>query len=275
MKTLFFFLLFFVSAYANAQTASEQLELAERDFQRATLERGVDGWNSFFADSGAQLQNTSRIVRGHAAIRELMGEFLASKTERLIWWPISSEVGERGDMAYTFGASGVVSADSTGQLTIAGRGTYLTVWRKQRDGRWLVTADMGGQARPAALAALADTVVAKEIANIEQARSRAIQNRNRSEIENIYAYDFLGIPANGKIVDRTEFLPVLLSVNRGMRYRSDVTNVSVAGETGIVTGILYAFADNMTDTRSSFLHIYARRAGKWVLIRGISNAMKK
>jgi ketosteroid isomerase-like protein len=275
MKTLFFFLLFSVSAYGNAQTANEQLELAERDFQRATLERGVDGWNSFFADSGAQLQNTSRIVRGHAAIKELMGEFLASKTERLIWWPVSREVGASGDMAYTFGASGVVSADSTGQLTIAGRGTYLTVWRKQRDGRWLVTADMGGQARPAALAALADTAAVKAITNIELARSWAIQNRDRAEIEKIYAYDFLGISANGNVVDRTEFLSMLRSVNRGMRYRSDVTNVSVAGETGIVTGILYAFADNITEARSSFLHVYTRRAGKWVFIRGISNPMKK
>ena len=62
-----------LAEYAAAQKlgAQEQLELAERDFQKATLERGVEGWNSFFADSGAQLQNTSRIVRGHAAIKAL------------------------------------------------------------------------------------------------------------------------------------------------------------------------------------------------------------
>lgn len=275
-RILFAGLLLTCSAHLiSAQSSSARaLELAERDFQRATLEKGVDGWNSFFADSGAQLQNTSRIVRGHSAIKSLMGDFLASRTERLIWWPVATEVSEKGDMAYTFGASGVVAADSSGRLGIEGRGTYLTVWRKQRNGSWKVTADMGGQASARALERAADTGSVREITRIEQERSTAILAMDRAALERIYAYDFLGVTADGRVVNRSEVLPVLVRNHTGERFATESLVVSVAGETGIVSGILRRDTDSMTSTRSSFLHVYVRRHGKWVFIRGLASAMR-
>ena len=276
MKLRIACLTFCIATSANAQSPMEQLELAERDFQRATLERGVEGWNSFFADSGAQLQNTSHIVRGHAPIRELMGDFLASKTDRLIWWPVATEVSASGDMAYTFGASGVVSADSTGALAIAGRGTYLTVWRRDKSGNWKVSADMGGQASARALERAADTAAARAVEKVEVARSSAIAARNRVELERIYSYDFLGIATNGAVVDRNAIIPVLL-MTHGTRYRSDVQSVSVAGATAIVAGVLHSFFDNLSEapTATSFLHVYVRRAGSWVFVRGLTSPLKK
>jgi ketosteroid isomerase-like protein len=265
------------SSAAAQRTQVEQLELAERDFQRATLEKGVEGWNSFFADSGAQLQNTSHIVRGHAAIRELMGEFLASKTDRLIWWPVSSEISTSGDMAYTFGASGVVSVDSTGALSIAGRGTYLTVWRRDARGNWKVTADMGGQASARALERAADANAAQEIQGIERVRVGAIERRNVPALERIYSHDFLGITANGGVIDRSALFRGLRGVDQGFRYNSFVSNVSVAGETGIVTGVLHTIFDNLAQRQTdvSFLHIYVRRGGTWVFVRELTNPVKK
>ncbi|MBA3657233.1 MAG: nuclear transport factor 2 family protein [Gemmatimonadaceae bacterium] len=259
---------------ALAQSTTEQLELAERDFQRATLERGVEGWNSFFADSGAQLQNTSRIVRGHAAIRELMGEFLASKTERLIWWPVATELSEHGEMAYTFGASGVVAPDSAGKLAIDGRGTYLTVWRRQHDGAWKVAADMGGQASARALEHAADTAAATEIIRLEAARSDAIAARDRAALERIYSFDFLGIRGTGPPVDRSTIIPELLNASKFVLARVESPAVTVAGESGYVNGVLRNASDAGTVTYTSFLHIYVRRAGKWQLVRGISGSMK-
>jgi ketosteroid isomerase-like protein len=275
MKVRIAVLLFAASALPlRAQTPNEQLELAERDFQRATLERGVDGWNSFFADSGAQLQNTSRIVRGHAAIKALMGDFLASKTARLIWWPIATEVSASGDMAYTFGGSGMVSADSAGRLGMTGRGTYLTVWRRQDGGRWLVTADMGGQASARALEQLRDSAAASEIAGLERARSQAIEGRNRTALEGIYSYDFLGVGANGRVVDREGLFPALLRSHKGEYFATELLAVAVSGETGLVTGVLRTNTDSMTSSRTSFLHIYVRRNGKWLLVRGMASPMK-
>lgn len=267
-------LLFVVSARAASQSPAEKLELVERDFQRATLERGVDGWNSFFADSGAQLQNTSRIVRGHSAIKALMGEFLASKTERLIWWPVATEVSEKGDMAYTFGASGAVAPDSTGKLTIEGRGTYLTVWRLQKDGSWKVTADMGGQTNARALERAADTAAAREITVIEGQRNDAVHKGDRAALERIYSYDFLGMRFGDSPLDRKTLIPQLLK-NAGLTFsRPESLVVSVAGETGVVHGVFRSTGDEGSITRASILNIYVRRAGKWVLVRGISNQLK-
>jgi ketosteroid isomerase-like protein len=260
---------------AHAQSSPrEQLELAERDFQRATLEKGVEGWNSFFADSGAQLQNTSRIVRGHAAIKELMGEFLASKTDRLIWWPVSSEVSASGDMAYTFGASGVVSADSTGHLVIQGRGTYLTVWRKQPEGRWLVTADMGGQANPRAVLRR-DSVLEREVLSVESARAAAIADKNRAALETIYSYDFLGV-SDGAVVPRDGFLSRIIgNSDQSVKYTTRDVSASVLGVSAVVTGVLEANRAGTRVVPTSFLHIYVFRDGRWVFVRGLSRPMSK
>ncbi|MBC7790043.1 MAG: beta-lactamase family protein [Anaerolineae bacterium] len=135
-------------ARSNARVDSlrEQLRQTELAFAAATAERGIEGWLSYFSDSGTQLLKTGRIVRGHAAIRELMTATLNNPKRRLLWHPTIVEVSPSGEMGYTYGPSEFVALDSVGRKTVLGCGTFMTVWGRQKDGRWKVLADMGSEA---------------------------------------------------------------------------------------------------------------------------------
>lgn len=124
---------------AAAVSAIEDADLA---FAKATAERGVDGWVSFFADSGMMVSPGRNIV-GRAAIREAMAGSLGDTTRALTWRPVSAEASEDGDLGYTVGRwerRHWVGAD-----TAVTHGSYVTIWRKQGDGTWKVVLDVGNQ----------------------------------------------------------------------------------------------------------------------------------
>jgi ketosteroid isomerase-like protein len=63
----------------------------------------------------------------------------------LSWKPAFEMIAESGELGYTYGyytrtikATGVVS-----------RGTYVTIWKKQKDGSWKFVLDTGTEGLPA------------------------------------------------------------------------------------------------------------------------------
>ena len=124
----------------NGAGAAEAIRNADLAFAKATAEHGVEGWVSFFADSGVQVIPGRNVV-GHAAIRALMAPSLGDTTRTLTWRPVSVEVSPGGNMGYTVGRW-----DRTVRLkdsTTATHGSYVTIWRKQGDGSWKVVLDIG------------------------------------------------------------------------------------------------------------------------------------
>jgi ketosteroid isomerase-like protein len=127
---------------AGDETETEEaLMQADRDFAIATRERGVDGWLEYFAPDGAMIVAGIGEVKGHVAIRELMGPFLVDSNPRLLWEPVRAGIGSSGDLGYTIGSSRREERDSAN--TLLGTGMYLTVWRLQPDGTWKVEVDIG------------------------------------------------------------------------------------------------------------------------------------
>jgi ketosteroid isomerase-like protein len=61
------------------------------------------------------------------------------------WTPDSAIVSRSGDMGYTYGTNEFTAPDSTGKL-VTTRGRYLTVWRKDADGRWRCVEDFSNPA---------------------------------------------------------------------------------------------------------------------------------
>jgi ketosteroid isomerase-like protein len=57
-------------------------------------------------------------------------------------------VAASGDVGYTLGHWESVLKTPAGD-SVLGRGNYLTIWRRQSDGTWKVSADIGNQAAPA------------------------------------------------------------------------------------------------------------------------------
>jgi ketosteroid isomerase-like protein len=111
------------------------LEAADRAFYVATRDRGPDGWADAFAADGVNWGG-GRIVTGRDAIKTDIAQLLGKA--QLTWQPVGSRIGPGGDVGFTVGTF-VVMKDGKA----AGKGSYQTVWKKQRDGSWKVAADGG------------------------------------------------------------------------------------------------------------------------------------
>jgi uncharacterized protein (TIGR02246 family) len=122
-------------------TVAELLQ-REEEFARATADRGLEGWLSFFAEDGAQLLPNQPVVRGHAAIAEAMAAVFADRSLRLSWEPVYAEVARANDVGFTYGDWRLVKEDEDRLLA---RGKFMTVWRRGRSGEWEVVADLGNQ----------------------------------------------------------------------------------------------------------------------------------
>ena len=127
--------------------ARASLLTTDRAYDSATAARGVEGWVSFVADSGRQIDGQGNFVTGPAAIRELMRGLLDDSLSALRWAPDLADVSRDGTLGYTWGRWTLTVRDSSGSHQ-AGQGRYLTIWRRQADGRWKVEGDIGTDTRP-------------------------------------------------------------------------------------------------------------------------------
>ncbi len=127
-----------LSAFA-AERDPEPLMQADRDFAKATAEKGVDGWMAYMAP-GAVLLGTEPKV-GPDRIRATMTEELQPGAH-LTWEPTKAGFIGDGDVGYTLGRFEFRATDKQGKTT-SFKGTYMTTWQKQKDGTWKVIGDIG------------------------------------------------------------------------------------------------------------------------------------
>lgn len=123
---------------APASAAAPELEAADRAFAADTAARGADGWTDGYAPDGVNW-GAGRVITGRAAIHADIAELLAHSS--LTWTPVASRMGAAGTLGFTVGTFAIVR-----DKAVVGRGSYVTVWRKQPDGSWKVQSDAG---RPA------------------------------------------------------------------------------------------------------------------------------
>jgi len=122
---------------------------ADAQFARDTGQRGVEGWVSWFAEDSTMYPPPPRDpIKGRAAIHEAMESLHDPRTGKgdlhLEWKPVRAEVSESGELGWTTGESRVMGPRGERH------GRYITIWRKQSDGSWKVSADLGNQGPPAA-----------------------------------------------------------------------------------------------------------------------------
>lgn len=117
----------------------------EAEFQKATAERGWDGYVSYFAEDGVELPNGESAVKGKQAVRKSLGDWTPGMS--LTWTPAGAGMAASGDLGYTYGEYTLKSKDKDGHPVVR-YGKYMTVWKKQNDGNWKVAADMGNNSPP-------------------------------------------------------------------------------------------------------------------------------
>lgn len=122
------------------------LVAADLAFAKATAERGLEGWLSWFATDARIFPPGEPVIEGIEAIKAYY-----RKTEfdpkPLSWKPTYADLAASGDLGYTVGYASWPATDDKGQRVTRGS-KYLTVWKKQADGSWKVAADMGNASPP-------------------------------------------------------------------------------------------------------------------------------
>ena len=114
---------------------------ADRDFAKATAARGAEGFISYFADDVTLLPKNGAPITGKVAAAEVIRKGWARPGYSLTWTPVHAELAKSGEIGYTFGTY-ERKFQQDGKPAIE-TGKYLTVWKRQSDGKWKVALDMG------------------------------------------------------------------------------------------------------------------------------------
>jgi ketosteroid isomerase-like protein len=142
--SVFVFLSFSLS-FAIGQEKVDDAKLLiqlDCDFDKATAEKGVEGWVAFFAPNGSMLSDTSKPTTGLAEIRAEMEPVFKDSTFTLRWNPTKAEMMIPGVIGYTVGRWERIRKNKEGKR-MKSTGTYSTTWKKQPDGSWKIVLDSG------------------------------------------------------------------------------------------------------------------------------------
>jgi ketosteroid isomerase-like protein len=124
--------------------ATEILLQTDRDFSAMSVRDGMfKAFLYYIAEDGVILRNNSFPDKG----KENLSLRFSGKTDTtfiLSWEPLFEKISESGDLGYTYGIH--TNTDKmTGEIT---KGTYITIWQKQKDGSWKFVLDTGTQGLP-------------------------------------------------------------------------------------------------------------------------------
>jgi ketosteroid isomerase-like protein len=112
----------------------------EAQFAKDVAARGGAAFADWFAEDGVALGNGAAPQIGKVTIAKSAN--WSPQAYQLTWTPTDAMMGPSGDMGYTWGHFEGHSKDANGNpVTTTGR--YMTIWRKEQDGKWKVVLDAG------------------------------------------------------------------------------------------------------------------------------------
>ena len=132
---------FGLGAMKNKSDAKTEVLKADEEFSRVTNERGIEGFASFIAEDFQTIRPNSPII-GKKEIVASWSDMMKIDKTTPTWKPLLAVVSASGDLGYTVGTAEFHKTDDPAR-PVTGRGKYVTVWRKQRNGLWRVVLDTG------------------------------------------------------------------------------------------------------------------------------------
>ena len=139
----------------NSQQSSQQdlqsLVATDREWAKVAGGKNADSVLAYWTEDARVVMPGAPILAGKPAIRGMVEGSMKTPGFHITWTPDSGVVSRSGDLGYTYGTNEFTAPDSTGTL-VTTRGRYLTVWRKDSDGRWRCVEDIASPG-PATVAA--------------------------------------------------------------------------------------------------------------------------
>lgn len=113
---------------------------ADRAFSKMSEERGMKAAFMEYIDSNGVLlrPNSQPIIGGEAIFYISQAE---DSTYTMTWDPKGGSVSQSGDLGYTYGIYSIKPKN----IDTVQYGTYLSVWKRQPDGKWKFALDTGNE----------------------------------------------------------------------------------------------------------------------------------
>jgi len=110
----------------------------EAAWQKAGTAKDADAYVAYYADDAQVLMPNAPLFTGKAAIKETLKPMMADPNFAIALTPLRLELS--GNLAYTQGSYKMTFSDIRGNK-FEDEGKYLTVYRKQADGKWKAVED--------------------------------------------------------------------------------------------------------------------------------------
>ncbi len=102
------------------------------DFSKMSVKEGVVAATLFYsAKKSVKLVAESLPVEGKANLKKYY-KSLNAKDFIINWRPIKATISNSADLAYTYG----IFEYRNDKAKLIGKGTYVTIWKKQKNGDW-------------------------------------------------------------------------------------------------------------------------------------------
>jgi ketosteroid isomerase-like protein len=142
-KLFIIFALFSLNTQAQTDLDKEKDSLKQTDinFSNLSAEKGMNHAFLSYADENAVLlKPNSYPIEGIEKLRERYSKPDTSFT--LIWKPLYADIAVSLELGYTYGTWELKAKDEKGN-PVSYYGTYLTIWKKDKNGNWKFVLDTG------------------------------------------------------------------------------------------------------------------------------------
>ncbi len=144
MKITLLFLIVLLASCTQAPDTREAdakaIKEAESAWVKTAAAKDADAFVAYYTDDASVLMPNAPIFTGKPAIKDSLKPMMSDPNFSLTFMPTRVEVSKSGDMAFTQGPYKMSFSDMQGNK-FTDEGKYLTVWRKQPDGKWKAVED--------------------------------------------------------------------------------------------------------------------------------------
>jgi uncharacterized protein (TIGR02246 family) len=129
------------SPAVNKIAIEKSVNEVEKGMRKVANDKDAAGFASNFVADAVMMTPGMPSMKGQDAIRAGMKELLSDPNFKIDFASDRVEVADSGDMAATRGSYTLTVTDPVTKKAIEDKGSYLTVFRKQKDGAWKAVLD--------------------------------------------------------------------------------------------------------------------------------------
>lgn len=258
--------------------------MTERAFSRMSEEKGIrESFTEFIAEDGILFR--PRAVFGKKWMQE--NPLPPSKTRPLlVWQPIFAGISHAGDLGYTTGPWQF--KNDIKDAKFSGFGNFMTVWKKQPDGKWKFVVDLGvsnPEPKKPSLLTYGEPASGRFTRDVEKGRSdlqnterdfsKASAKRGAVEAFLAYASSDVRVFRNNKqpFIGRKAAVSAWTPLAIEWTWTTQSADVSKSGDLGYSYG-LYAMRDkaanSITET-GNYMRVWKRVNGEWKLLLDLTD----